>query len=323
MTDSKPRDASETNDSEMDARFETAVTWYFRLRDQPEAPSDEFYAWLAEDARHPLAFAEAESMWGAVERPATRVANEHAVATRKRQRFAHLAIAASVAVAAFALAWHQSGGLDRMRSDYATAPGATRVVALADGTQMTLNTDTAVNVHLNAHERRIDLLRGQAYFAVVHDVSRPFVVRVPTGEVRDIGTRFDVDVRDDGTKVRVDEGSVDVSNSDGTRPLTLRAGERTEIHEKHLPVAAPVEDPVAASAWRRGQIVFYRTPLKEVAAELNRYRRGRIVVARESVADVPVTGIFSTHDTDEAIEIVEETLGVRSLRLTGALVILY
>jgi transmembrane sensor len=69
------------------------------------------------------------------------------------------------------------------------------------------------------------------------------------------------------------------------------------------------------TAWRRGKLIFDRRPLGEVVADLERYRRGKIVVVRDDLDALEVTGVFDLADPEAILLTIEETLPVRVARL--------
>ena len=82
-------------------------------------------------------------------------------------------------------------------------------------------------------------------------------------------------------------------------------------------------DRTAVTAWLRGQFVFYDTPLSRVVAEINRYRPGRIVIAKDALRDLKVSGVFRTDDTGAALRAITDILPLRATHITGYLVVLH
>lgn len=316
--------------SQDDAAFEAASRWHARLR-EPDADAqthEAFQEWLAADPRHFEAYEQAERLWAAMgSGPAGRrddaaiaVLIEGAVPRRRAGR--NILAGLLVGLCLLGAEWVRRGGLDDLRADHIAAVGEHRTIELADGSVIELNTDTALAVALEPGERRIRLFRGEAFFAVAPDAERPFVVTTAEGEVRVTGTRFNVRMRDDVTEVGLAEGSVSLTAA--ARPgasLRLAPGEEGVLTPTGLGPVRPFEAD-AATAWRRGQMVFFRAPLGELIDELNRYQRGRIVILSERVRALPVTGVFDTRDPASVIDMIEATLGITSLRLTSALIIL-
>jgi transmembrane sensor len=213
---------------------------------------------------------------------------------------------------------YESGLVDRVRADAWTGVGGIETTLLPDGSRATLNTDTALALHYTTDERRIDLLRGEAMFDVVPDKARPFVVRGAGLGVRAVGTRFFVRADGDAEPVGVEEGRVDAWSSSGA--VTLGAGEvALQAADKHLAVGRG--DVARVTAWRDGKLVVSGRPLAEVVAELGRYRRGRIVLIGAGLGAQRFSGTLDLHNTDDALDVLAATMGLRVTRLTPYLVL--
>lgn len=221
-----------------------------------------------------------------------------------------------------ATVWVAGGGLENLQADYVTAAGESRTVTLADGSRATLNTDTALAVTFSDGERRLTLLRGEAFFDVAPDPARPFAVTAPGGQARALGTRFNLRLDGAGVVAAVEEGVVAATPAASPgAALTLTAGQTARIE----PASARRLDGVEAAdetAWRRGQLVFFRAPLGEVAAALNRYHRGYIVILNDDLRAKPVTGVFDAARPVAAVDLIEAALGARSYRLGDRLIML-
>jgi transmembrane sensor len=204
-----------------------------------------------------------------------------------------------------------------------TAVGQHRRVMLADGSQLTLNTDTLLAVELTAQRRDVYLRRGEADFYVVHDPARPFYVHVGDAVIRDVGTRFEVRLHSDrDIDVLVDEGQVEVRGpvaADWVRALS--AGEQLFIAGPHLKVMSVSPRQVADDlAWREGALVFDGEPLSQALAEVGRYTRTRIVVAGPKVASLHISGRFRTDDVQGFFRALQAALPVQVSRPRPGLV---
>ncbi|MEM9683450.1 MAG: FecR domain-containing protein, partial [Pseudomonadota bacterium] len=211
-----------------------------------------------------------------------------------------------------------------LASDHRTAVGERTPIALADGSRVTLNTDTAIAVDLETKSRRVRLLQGEAWFDVAADGFRPFVVETPAGLVRVTGTSFGVRLHRETAVVSLTEGNVELmaENDEATTATPLGAGHR--ITFSPAGVSAPTAlDKTTATAWLRGQMVFFDARLADVIAELNRYRSGRIVITNSDLGDLRINGVFSTDDPDAALDAIANTLPVRIMRLTDLLILLH
>ena len=344
--------ASEDPDDLPDAILEEAAIWHARMREPEEDDARraekqrEFGDWLAADPRHAQALDETERLWDALERPVEQAMTEEQAMDRQphqgtvpehiRSGLTRLGtpwllgsllvpragalVACLLVMFAAGTVWHDDISV-ALTSDYATAVGERRPVALADGSKIVLNTDSAIAVALGPAARHVRLLKGEAWFDVASDTARPFTVETPQGTVEVTGTGFDVRHHDGVTVVSLAEGRVELTTQ--ARPasrVVLAPGQQARLSA--VGISAPVPfDRVAVTAWLRGQMVFYDTPLPEVLAELNRHRSGRIVVLDNDLDRLKITGVFETDDPDAALSVIEDTLPVRLTRLTDYLVL--
>src|SRR5229473_648456 len=148
----------------------------------------------------------------------------------QRGWFAAAAVLAAVAVGAI---WLQQGGGESQT--LATAVGQQRNVTLADGSTVTLNTNTILETDLRRRTREIYLRKGEAHFQVAHDRSRPFLVHAGDAVVRAVGTAFEVRVlTDQHVDVVVDEGRVEVQTEVAAEPVGsgrgARVAPRSHVH---------------------------------------------------------------------------------------------
>jgi transmembrane sensor len=190
---------------------------------------------------------------------------------------------------------------------YATGVGERLVINLKDGSQVTLNTDSSVEVAFSPTERGLRLLRGQALFEVAKDPARPFVVTANDRRLVAVGTAFDV--RLDGARMQVTmvEGTVRVERvasnrtSDSTPPATnmpariatITAGEQLTVDDVQLD-RIRTADPERTTSWQHGQLLFDDTRLADAIAEMNRYSDRRLELRDASLADLRISGAFST-----------------------------
>ncbi|KAF1005923.1 MAG: Protein FecR [Luteibacter sp.] len=298
-----------------DECFTEAVRWHARLRDADDTVRRAHAAWLSLDPRHALAMAEVESLHAQLDEPVRAMCAPPRPRRMPRRRLAVAAVAAAIMLTGLVVI-HQ-----RDAHDAVTAVGETREVQLTDGTQVTLNTNSAIDVEIDGAGRHVRLVRGEAFFRVAHDASRPFTVRTDSGEARVLGTVFDVRVDENRTRVGVVEGRVAVhGGTDDT--LTLLAGDAATLDTQGTH-AAPPGDADTLSAWTRGQLVFYRAPLSQVMDELGRYRRGGIWVRGSALRDHPISGAFDIRDPDKALEAVVASLGLRQSRVGPLLTVVY
>lgn len=267
-------------------------------------------AWLADSAQNHQAFDTVAAIWSGIE-PARRdprmmAARERARGViRRRALIAYAAplAAACVVAAAGAAALYLAPGKPVL---YATRVGQASAVRLPDGSNVVLDTDSALRAWPRMRgERRIELVRGRAHFEVAKDPARPFVVHTDRGSVTALGTKFDVRLRPDGMKVVLLEGRLRVQPSGPrSRPMLMKAGERIESAGatwRLEPSDAGVE-----SSWLRGKLVVEEQPLSFVVEELNRYSARKIRISDPAVGRRRLSAVLDTADSATFLKAVQE-----------------
>ena len=243
---------------------------------------------------------------------ASRSAERISEGSGRRKFIGFAAAAASVLLAAALFTWH-SGTLSG--ESYSTMVGSVTSVPITDGSTVTLNTNSRIRVAVSDHERRVELNRGEAFFEVAKDPTRPFVVVVGDRRVVAVGTKFSVR-RDEQNEVRVivTEGRVRIepltSEAEAvTAELTAGAIARG-AGESVLIQKRPIDEIEEALSWRKGYLVFRDTPLAEAVTEFNRYNNRRVVIDDPEVAQIPIGGNFRATNLDAFVRLLEEGFGV-------------
>ena len=233
-------------------------------------------------------------------------------ASAARRRATRMLLWGGIATGAGLLA-SRTGTWQTTMADLRSGTGEQRNVTLEDGTQLTLNTDSAVNLRFDAKQRRILLVAGEIMITTRHGAGqadpRPLMVATAEGSVRALGTRFTVRQRAERTSVAVLESAVEISPWAGPGGARLlRAGEQTQFSRN------TVDEPRAADehadAWSRGQLVADEQRLDDFLAELGRYRPG-ILRVDPQVAALRFSGVFPLADTDRILATLPSVLPVR------------
>ncbi len=222
-----------------------------------------------------------------------------------------------------------------VRQSYATAIGAQKKFALADGSVVALNTNSQIDVEILGNRRDVHLVRGEAFFDVVHDKTRPFTVYANRYVVRDIGTAFAVHLLEKClVNVRVTKGSVEIAAprregkaSDEAKSLGVVVAGQDIVFGQKIERSAVVSDAELGRklAWRQGQLIYSGQPLAEVLADIGRYSDIQIELADPALGNLPVGGAFSVNQTEAIFAALENNFGVhaewidaRHVRLTSA-----
>jgi transmembrane sensor len=304
-----------------------AVAWVIRLTSGDASAADRaaFELWRAQSAAHETALIEARKLWlglgdvlpaPVVVAPAAPERMQPAPRMRPRPRLA-LGLAAAASVALLVAVGFRY--MNNWRHDYVTATGQRQVVALADGTRVQLGSGSAIDVGFEAGARRVRLARGEAYFDVVHDAARPFVVDVGKEAVRDIGTAFSVRLDgDDDVVVVVERGVVEVTGS--AAAVTLMPNQRVRAGKSR---AARVESANLSEdlAWTNGRLVLEDRSLREVVDELNRYYGSNVVLLGGELANRRINAVVDLEHIDDWLDALRDSQSVKVTRLPGFVVL--
>ncbi|MFM0152365.1 FecR domain-containing protein [Paraburkholderia sediminicola] len=201
-------------------------------------------------------------------------------------------------------------------ADARTALGERRTLTLADGTRMTLNTDSAVDIRFSGAERRVRLIKGEIMIATGHSRGerRPFIVETAQGSLQPLGTRFAVRQQSALCRLDVFEGAVRISPLDapGLAPV-VRSGQRARFTRDDVSAIEPISENDAA--WTDGLIVASGMRLGDFVSELDRYRAGHLS-CDPSVAGLRLSGTYPLADTERVLDTVVKTLPVEVVFIT-------
>ncbi|WP_020182113.1 FecR domain-containing protein [Methylotenera sp. 1P/1] len=197
----------------------------------------------------------------------------------------------------------------QMIADHGTAVGEQRKIMLADGTELHLNTDSAVDIHFDAQQRQIKLLKGEVLITTGHQSydHRPFSIQTTHGNVRALGTRFLVHQQENTTFVAVYESAVEVRPIASNKATRLKVGEQLSFDTSQAYGIMQADQDL--SAWSDGVIVAKELRLADFAKELDRYRSGKII-CNASVVNLKISGVFPINDPDRVIKTLENTLPI-------------
>ena len=324
--------AVEMSEREDETVSSTAAGWHV-LVESGQATADDrrrLSVWLADDPAHATAYRQAAEFWAGLDHISPQdvrdldryLIDDSPIVSRANKPFWQKlpAVAAAVLLVFgtsvwLTLVWHPQG-------DYHTATGEQRTVALADGSVLQLNTDTALSVTLDKERRHLTLHRGEAFFTVAPDTTRPFEVTAGKGAIRALGTAFNVRTDLDKVTVTVSEHSIRIKTP-GEQSAEVHAGERVRYDSEGRIGQVESANLTRALAWQRHRLVFENQPLTEVLEELSRYRSGWIVLRDPALCTMSVTGVFDTEHPDHILTAIEESLPIRPVKLTNHFILLY
>jgi len=298
---------------ETDPVYMKALEWFVLLQDKTVNADDRhaFSVWIGSDPAHRLAYERAKKLWqrfDTIKPEYDRIRQSKRPVSRRGVVLGSLA-ALVLLPGAFLISRHG------LFATYQTGVGERRSFTLADGSSVELGTYSALSVDFSDDRRDLVLHRGQAFFQVVSDQSRPFVVSASGGTITALGTAFDVKLTDQVVTVSVVEHAVSIAFGQ-IDPVRLNEGWQITYGAEET--SAPQNaDRNIVEAWRNDRVIFEDVPLSRVLNELERYRRGKIFTTDTEIGNMPVTAIFDTRDAEAALTTIAETLPVRVLNGSG------
>jgi transmembrane sensor len=350
--------------AERDSVLQEAAQWSLELStgDIPAERIAQWQQWLAASEAHRAAFDRIQSTWSAVDRFATgtvawptdtEVASDAydgsvsvsvwrsrastkrssrrggAWANWRRRPWLTVGLAASVVAALTALAVvpviRSMQFAQPVVTVVETASGENRDVPLGDGSVVSAGAQSVLWATLTGDSREVTLERGEAFFRVAKDPTRPFMVKIGATTVAAVGTAFNVRRAGERVVVGVSEGIVKVDARVITAQSAAQAQpERTVIRTARLSVGQQLSfdatdgsasiqsvDVIGIAAWREGLLQYRDEPLRSVIADLTRYCAHGIVIANPQIADLRITGTVFANDVDSWLQSLETALPVR------------
>jgi transmembrane sensor len=307
------------NRQRLDPASDQAIDWMVSLRAGTPNPAllERFNVWLGTDPAHAQAWARLQERVGGAFNTVRTLDQRHpGQAGQARQVLLQPRVTRRDALRAMAGLGLLGGGLwtgaqsplgDTLLADLHTGVGQRRSFTLADGSQLSLNASSAVDVRFDEQQRRIILRRGELLIQVAPDPQRPLRVHTREGEVRALGTRFMVTQQPDASRVVVLQHSVEATLNDGNRQA-LREGDTALLQAGRI-LALPGDQAYRAD-WVGGRLNVLNDPLSQVVDALRPYARGFVRVAPE-VRDLRVQGVFPLDEPQRAFSALAETLPIR------------
>lgn len=338
--------------AESTTREEQAATWAVRLADGELSPAHqaELRAWLDIDPANASALDEIVGVWRAVEEhgaaPQMMAMREAALASARRSLRGNrmpptrrtvwglLAATLVLAVGGTGLwAWN-------LPDTYRTSVGERRTIMLEDGSKLSLDGATEVEVLYRGDRRRLKLDSGRAKFEVAKDSLRPFSVSAGDKMVVATGTAFSVERVGDQVRVVLYEGSVALLRKQpygkaramivGAQSASAEAA-LTPGREAVMTLAATGQaadtamvttvDPVRSLAWERGRLVFEDEPLRIALERMNRYAQTPLALADVGLGDTRISGVFVAGDTQSMVQGLDAAFQISARRDGDTLVL--
>jgi Fe2+-dicitrate sensor, membrane component len=342
MSDADHRDSDRRENRKRELISQEAAEWFARMKG-PHVPLDErrrFLRWLKQSQIHVAEYLRVTGVDGSLRRAHLTLALGENAPSNIVQLFAgekaepsdirplRWKIAATIAACgltallllAVRTAWYERS--------IETDLGEWKTVTLADGSQLQLGPNTRLTLDFGDTQRSIGLVRGEAYFKVAKDVTRPFLVEANAYAVKAVGTQFAVSHRQDELIVTVSEGEVRVTPSTKSTKRSAGADQSVELS---VPITADYQLRIADTwpvmpsridvryelAWREKQLMFKAGDTLADAVEEFNWRNRVQLRLDPRAADLPVRGSFDASDPLSFAQTVDKTSPVAVRRLAA------
>ncbi len=312
-----------------DTIAQQAAEWLTRLSSAATGNTvhADFEAWKQADPRHAAAATKLERFIGQLETLRNANGTQPALNTlralERKPRGARQAVAALLVMVVLVLpVWGllQSYPPAYLWADIHTMTGKWETQTLADGSRVTLNSASAVNLHFDARRRALELVQGEILVEVAHDSARPFVVETLHGSIRALGTRFVVSRGKQVTTLTMLESRAAAQAILSSDATVINAGQSVRITPQGLGAVENIDIRSVADSWRFQQLIVQDRPLAEVLDELARHRPGRLQYDPAQLAGLRVSAVLPLNDTDRALQLLADSFSIRVRHFTQWLV---
>lgn len=305
--------------------LKAATEWYIQLT-SGEATERDYSAWQewkAADVAHAQAWKKVEDVTKPFDTVNATIGlaalDNHTNKTSsnsRRQALKQLSLLLAIGTASW-LTYHEKPWQELL-ADYRTSIGETKKIALEDGTQLVLNTESSIAVDFSAEKRVITLYKGEILIETGHEnltIHRPFIVATTDGSITALGTRFSARKYAAFTSVNLYEGALSISpkQADSQQSILLSAGESIQFSEQSTFERKTVS--AGSDAWSDGFLVVDKVTLSDFLSELSRYQSG-ILRCDPSIAHLQLSGAFPTNDINAVLLSISKTLPIRIEKYT-------
>lgn len=287
----------------------TAARWFIRMQDAAiDSPErTQFEHWLMQSEKHQAEYASIADAWNGIDSieelkkmAAAKQANQFLNQTKRNKKIKNALASLSVCFI-FVLAglfgheqYQQWQTKPTMQMASESKPAQILTQKLEDGSEITLNASSKIQITYYRNQRHIALLQGEAIFNVTKDPDRPFIVETDTAKIKVLGTRFAVNKLSKLVRVSVDHGSVQVDSKSPVSSIILHNGQVAEIASTQ---AVKLTNTPAADYFKfaTGTVVFNQADIFEIADVLSRYSQKKI--SAEGTSKEKISAVLNVKDT--------------------------
>lgn len=182
--------------------------------------------------------------------------------------------------------------------------GIIKEITLPDGTKVWLNNDAMIKYtdKLAGKERNV-YIDGEAYFEVVKDPQKPFIVQSDAMQVRVLGTTFNF--KNDKTsrvaETTLIEGEVEVKGNNNEGMIILTPGQRAELNKYTGQLTVKQVNARLDAVWRNDLIPFEQADLFTIIQTLERFYHVKIILSPDVRTGVTYSGVLKKKNTIESV----------------------
>lgn len=299
-----------------------AYEWVARISsgEATAADAEEVKKWRSMSPQHEAAWRDAVLLWKTMGPALSQHGSQQPANLSRRFFLTGSALAASAAGAAYIGNFlGYVPGINTILADYTTSIGEQRTVKLTDGSVVELDGGSSLSFDFSAKGRRVSLESGAAVFHVARDEERPFTVAAQSGLTSALGTSFAISNGADQVAVDCLKGKILVECGASEQ---LTGGSSISYTASGLGKVT-TDEPENMAAWRNGLLIFRDKPLVDVVLDINRHRKGRVIIGRTDLGEQRVSGVFHLERPNEILSHLEATMHVNAMHIPGGIVMIY
>ncbi|MBC8986814.1 FecR family protein [Pedobacter sp. N36a] len=201
---------------------------------------------------------------------------------------------------------------------FQTGKNERRQLMLPDGSEIIMNQNTSLHYNKEdfAHSRNIEFTKGEAYFKIIHDKNRPFLIKTDELDVIDLGTSFNLSVGQQQIMVVVNSGKVAMKHK-SDKKIILSEQDKGTFDKSTKAMVQNKNDNINYKAWYDKTLYYQQTPLDEVSKDLEQVFGTKIIFEDDSLRERRLNGFFKDKSADEIMQIIGTSLSLKVIKRNG------
>lgn len=202
------------------------------------------------------------------------------------------------------------------------ALNSVEVDTLSDGSVITLNKYAVLSypTKFTGGMREVKLTRGEAFFNIAHNRSKPFIIHVNDALIKVVGTSFNIKNDHSNAEIIVETGIVQVIHKKVI--VRLKPKEKADIDFQSGKITKGLTTDKLYNYYRTQELVANKTPLWKVVKVLSEIYHVKIEIADKKVANSLLTTTFKVDSLDRILNVISQTFNVRIVHQPHRIIIL-